>query len=569
MFRFPRNGKTSEKTNQTEDSCSGANDLPPEVTRSSSEETTVGHASTASTASTDEDGSQEGMERPATPDGLRPRKTIHDLHKEFKLPPHVLDDVQRSLQPVVVPTLIHPGATIHPAILQPTAPIQPSPAVQPVTAIRPSTTAAFTYAVPNGTPNVPPPASSVVSPQVTTTTTSLYSREGSSITPTAESPNLAAPVTAVGALVAQTQPRTTVLPPRHPAAPSGAAIGVLPPRVWGEQERDHNGEDLLRYHSLNDSQEIVPTPGMRPPVSNNSSLDSQTTLSFLPADWRTQRRDTPNVSFSSQLGLVEDVNWSKTPYNFESIDFGRVDDGPSRELVVMEQLTNVSAISQSTTATHDDHSLRSQCSLHSLDSVKFSHASRRSNDFADFNLIGEEEMDGILMKRKRSNQRCDREQILLSIVERLQDDLKLITELEAAHETEEVLSNWFVKTPMDREGLLTGYPEEKRIKMLNFLQSIIDEMNTVQPEEYFMSPTHIDEFADTHDDLRAALNFLQSLIQMADPVKEQRWKCKGELRVAMDIVATPQSKFPPNRIVLGFINSVESHLTVLTILSRP
>lgn len=239
------------------------------------------------------------------------------------------------------------------------------------------------------------------------------------------------------------------------------------------------------------------------------------------------------ASFGSRLGLVENSNkYQRNGYNFDPID-GR----PDNELVVMEPLANVSAISQST-ATQDDHS------LHSIDSVAHSHLSRQPEENQLYGCFEDDRMDSLLLNRKRANQRIAREQLVLDVIDRLQDDPKIVAELEELHETDEpVVNSWFAKTNLNRDGLLTGYSEKKRSKLLSYTQSIINEMNTARPEEFFLSPTQIPDIADTHDDLRNALLFVQKAVRLAVPDKEKRWHCRVEMRSAMGIPTTPMSKF--------------------------
>jgi hypothetical protein len=153
-------------------------------------------------------------------------------------------------------------------------------------------------------------------------------------------------------------------------------------------------------------------------------------------------------------------------------------------------------------------------------------------------------MEDALLQRKAKNQRRAKEQLLMGIVQRLQHSLDLVADVDALHEAED---RWFVKTPMDKEGLLTGFSKDNRSNLLKYVGSVLSEIFIAQPEEFFLSPSQMESISETHDDLHDALVFLEGMLQISIPLKEQnpgqRWTCALEIRSAMGITSIPESTF--------------------------
>lgn len=455
---------------------------------------------------------------PPTPEGLRPRKSLDTIREELELPAHV-SKKQKD--------------------------------------------------VPNFLPNLPPmpilPSKSF-SPQVTNS--SFYSRDSSSAM-VAESPDLGHARTAVGALVAKSQGVVSSKPLRKsiPEAKLGVLppqtwkqfdkdeempetrLGVLPLRTWQQMEDEKDDEDIS-YQRLHDSMDIwSPDRGRSAPASPESTVNSSILPSPSGSSWREWQQDQRDVSYSSREGLVR-KQMGPLSYNFDPItqeERQDIHDGPN--YVVASDVTNVSILSQSSAA-HND-------SIHSLDSVRYSRGSR--SQYYRYEQP-EEPMEDALMRRKAKSQGLAKEQHLMGVVQRLQHSLDLVSDVDALHEDD----RWFVKTPMDREGLLTGFSEGTRSKLLKYVRSVLNEMYVAQPEEFFLSPSQIERIAETHDDLHDALVFLEGMLQIAIPLSEQnpggRWTCAPEIRSAMGITSIPESKYSRTIAQRIFI-STGRHLT--------
>jgi hypothetical protein len=155
-------------------------------------------------------------------------------------------------------------------------------------------------------------------------------------------------------------------------------------------------------------------------------------------------------------------------------------------------------------------------------------------------------MDGALLRQKVQNQRRLREELVLAVVERLQDDVQLVADVEAIGHAAVVMADWFAQTPLDCPGILTGFSLEQRKTILRHVTSVLDEMNVACPEDFFLSPSQVPGFAETHHDLCEALCFCLALVQMAIPQEEQnideyhreqgKWKLLPGLRTTLGIV---------------------------------
>ena len=432
---------------------------------------------------------------PPTPEGLRPRKSLQCIREELDIPEQVFQQQNFGQWP--------PMACL------------------------------------------PPKAS----PQVTNS--SFYSRDSSS--QVAESPDLGQARTAVGALVGKSQGITS----KKTGASNSqdGRLGMLPPRTWNEEEES---DDDISYQRLHDSTDAW-TPAKQPqpfPGSPQSTVNSSIHPSPASRAWRElhQHEEDKNVSFSSRAALMmvpDNQELERPSYNFDSIEpmesrQNLQHNGPSYVVASDANMANVSILSQSSApinaplyetaanyAAHND-------SIHSLDSAQYSYASQsRAN-----NVEREEDaMENALMLRKVKNQRRAKEQLLVGTVQRLQHNLELISEIDALHEEDE---RWFVKTPMDSEGLLTGFSKATRTNLRTYVQSILHEMNVARPEDFILSPSQISSMADTHDDLHDALVFLDGILQISIPLSDQnpgqRWSCKTEFRRQMGI-SVPESKY--------------------------
>eukprot|EP00522_Entomoneis_paludosa_P001352 CAMPEP_0172474852 /NCGR_PEP_ID=MMETSP1065-20121228/69570_1 /TAXON_ID=265537 /ORGANISM="Amphiprora paludosa, Strain CCMP125" /LENGTH=760 /DNA_ID=CAMNT_0013233043 /DNA_START=1831 /DNA_END=4113 /DNA_ORIENTATION=- len=181
--------------------------------------------------------------------------------------------------------------------------------------------------------------------------------------------------------------------------------------------------------------------------------------------------------------------------------------------------------------------------------------------YDEFPSIAEDEdyddsADESLQSRNIENQRRSREDLVLAAVERLQDDIQLVSQVEEGGiAITKEMNDWFVKTEVEKEGILTGFTLENRKALSTRLAAVLNEMNSMaQPEDYLvLSPSELPRYSETHTDLYQALSFCRSLVHMAIPPLEQKesmqnpcfqgkWKIDDTLYKAMSLIpASPDT----------------------------
>ena len=131
--------------------------------------------------------------------------------------------------------------------------------------------------------------------------------------------------------------------------------------------------------------------------------------------------------------------------------------------------------------------------------------------------------DGEMLQRKANVQRRAHEDLFVAILERLQDNIQLVVDIEAVEDAGIVSSEeWFVKTPLDKEGLLVGFSKESREKIVEHMTNLLHEMEVSPIDEFFLtSPSDIQLHAEPHSDLKNSLLFCRHLVQLAIPESER------------------------------------------------
>jgi hypothetical protein len=124
---------------------------------------------------------------------------------------------------------------------------------------------------------------------------------------------------------------------------------------------------------------------------------------------------------------------------------------------------------------------------------------------------------------------------LFELFERLQDNMHLLP-IDG------------VNTSMP--SLLSGFPKDMRETIVRRLSAILNELATVHPEEFFMSPSHMQEYVQPHNDLRQSLSLCLSLCHMAIPLDElekpidNHWHLLPEIQIALGLVIKPDYSSP-------------------------
>jgi hypothetical protein len=316
----------------------------------------------------------------------------------------------------------------------------------------------------------------------------------------------------------------------------------LPEVEWDEIKEEYDeAHESQRYFALDkDPVFLSRTPPRTFPKRNlplstfspNISLNASPSSLAKPYVYH-KTSQLPDTSFSSGAALIHHTD--NHGYDFAPHDEMNLAEAEEMNVrFASDHHTQVSAMTSSVV----ENDVFSRPSLEGHLDMNRSADSTTSADWQNLTL------DGSLRQQKVRNQRRVREELLLAIVERLQDNVQLVTDVYAADPTV-LQTDWFVETPLDQEGLLTGFVAEKRDAVSRYLSAMLDEMNLAQPEDFFLSPSQIPHYTQPHDELQSAIGFCRSLVHMALPGvggadEDGRWKVLPGLLPAMGILA-PES----------------------------
>ncbi|GAX21815.1 hypothetical protein FisN_30Hh014 [Fistulifera solaris] len=328
--------------------------------------------------------------------------------------------------------------------------------------------------------------------------------------------------TAVGALVAM-----NVAPEQNPQ--STEEMYRWTPD-WGFVENpprnDEASPDLANeYYALNDtvqneSRLPVPDPSTNQsfvdsPISKASSLaasPSSRAHLFYHGREKTKMSENTNVntSYSSQVRLIHAANTSfasrALQMNSETMgayDFTPLVDGQELILSSLDHFTNMSAMSQSA-LDQESQLFEPETSLSMMNEDFFP-----SSQYAN--------LDHALRKSKSENQRHAKEELILSSIQRLQDNVDLVTEVQARGGLQAGMDSC---KHYDHEGLLTGFSEDSRATIATILEQLAEEMDHAATDEN-----------ETHHDLRDSILFCKKLVTNAMPQSGVPEHLRGTWRI--------------------------------------
>lgn len=209
---------------------------------------------------------------------------------------------------------------------------------------------------------------------------------------------------------------------------------------------------------------------------------------------------------------------------------------PSTEILLSRErrFSFMSDMSQSDAT--DAHSPLNEESVHSLDGQSYtpdgsslSSPSCWSRNYNNYNQNAYFPSKDHNLNSSREKDMDDKEKLLVGLIQRLQDDPSIILHVDAmnveydsfvkelSYHIEE--SNPFVKTPEDKDGIITGYPRVIREKLINKYGSIL---NDIQNEA--KQSDSITEFSlsiDGHNkELCKALHFVSVIVNAAKKEEE-------------------------------------------------
>jgi hypothetical protein len=401
---------------------------------------------------------------PATPEGLRPRRCAESICRELNMPSDLLDRFELGQAP-------NQNAF---------------PSLPPL--------------------NCPPlNCERLTIPHVSTS--SFYSRSSNQSHDVAESPTLKVGKarTAVGALLAMSDGGVSFHESTKDPAPSpvNMSTGILPPRSWIDHDRE---DDNQSEYSDEPVYEAMLTPDKKRKsriIESPASSLAESSIHASPSSnnwrqsypiWKQEQKDESSIT---RRCLPEIENTGKSGYDFNSI---------------MDQDVFIAQTSDNTDVSAISHSTKDTESNYDLDKEEHEYAYQRMRE-------EEDEMGEALRRQTTKNQRRNKEDLLFSIIERLQDDTKLVSDV--LNDLKLSTGKWDVSMSLDSENIFTGFSKKTRAILCRNMDAVLNEMKVTSPEDFFLSPSQMPSFADTHDDLEQALTFCRSLIGTAIPQSEK------------------------------------------------
>jgi hypothetical protein len=323
---------------------------------------------------------------------------------------------------------------------------------------------------------------SLPSPQVSTS--SFYSKNSRSVQNIARSPSLklGQAKTAVGALLALNESQARYPPMAPESARLQPESTILPSREWLRDERSvDEANDFsieLRYQSLDDSQECLSLPKS---YEFSDESDEESSIHASPSSNRGAfSRNLPNTSFTRGFLQAETSRLSEDDH----YDFHPIVD---KELFVSDEQNsmNLSCMSQSTLK-----EMETLCSMAGE---------------IDFNC----QHNAIQYKEEQfrsQNERRIKEDLLLSTLERLQDDNEIV--LEVMDGMKETSGHFNVAMRPGQDNLFAGFSSSNRETILQRINNRLSVMRSSASSQ-------------TDSDTIDALAFCRSLVRASIPSREK------------------------------------------------
>ena len=298
---------------------------------------------------------------------------------------------------------------------------------------------------------------------------------------------------------------------------------TFPGRRYREDETAH-----LQYQPLNSARNSpVGTPERQPKSPMGSTIAPSPSSLVLKQSHHhhhhhgVEETKEHDVSFSSQARLINTEEDDFHPYDLEPI----VSTGTEVVLCQHEDPRNMSAMSQS--ATMDHETLMSRTVSDDADSI----GGDRENTFFLYRD------DGFQMPTSKQH-RKECEDLFIQALERLQDNVDMVVNVENIIGDTMTFGDWFTKTNIDEENLLTGFHMSKRLAIEQHLTVIIQELERKQ--------THVDGqckssdqqlFASTHEILCDSLHFCRRLVSISIAEKsDKKHQVKDGIQASLGVM---------------------------------
>ncbi|GKY99799.1 hypothetical protein MPSEU_000933700 [Mayamaea pseudoterrestris] len=565
-FVWKRQASSHSMVPSISSSDSSSSQVPPLVTASTSE--TYGDDDAAAVIVV------PAIHAPSTPEGLKPRQSFQQIRRRLSLPEEFLTGARKASHPLSTSTNNRPNTL--------------ETAVHDSQQLAPSRRISSSWSL-QGTISSPP-----------ISTSSFYASW--SADDVATSPNLVPgrARTAVGALVAQQQYKQQAVALDYskpfnaktdqPLARSKAmSMSILPPPTFYpldtptfdlQQDDDHfrapyvpppsQSNVLPTRYQRNMQQPFMPYQPLNSPPRNNVSkrAHSPTQDSAMVASpsslaaakqqqqGRSQQHQPPlaesaailDTSFSSRAKLLDPHNSS------DMYDIAPIIDAPPTGTEVVLRHHHGDYLLAFKNSIEDDTDPRDLSAMSYSAAANMEHDDivwSRTISVDDGSVDASREHNDNGKTEMNAKERRQLEDLFSHVLERLQDDVELVAQVEAIGESASY-GNWFTKTCLDKDGLVTGFAKDSRASIVRKLNDMLQKVDAEHlPTE---NKAHVDS-PESFDMFRDSLLFCRQLVYMSMAEKATKmYQLKEGIRPALGIIP-PES---PEMVRRGGDSSVFS-----------
>jgi hypothetical protein len=309
------------------------------------------------------------------------------------------------------------------------------------------------------------------------------------------------------------------------------------------------------------------------PLSSRSQLssdnDKNTKMSTL-----TSNSSSVSVYSLTQPGYIHKIK-NQHPYISTSV-LDPIASAANRSEIPVQQLQEQTLVEQkkhggySWTVTSSPNCSRSSSqSTGSKASKKTITSTSKSIVFIDQNDFLSQNLDRSMQQSKAHSQKRIKEELIISALERLHDNVQLVSDVEGLlqvgggrnihrsnptgidtdSQQQQSMYDWFVPTPLNMDGILTGYQDDKRYSILDRIDLFINEFIHAISDD-------TEESMFSFQKLQEALSFCKVLVQMAIPESEKedsslqgteeigRWQFRSGLREVIGLQSENGSTTP-------------------------
>lgn len=142
--------------------------------------------------------------------------------------------------------------------------------------------------------------------------------------------------------------------------------------------------------------------------------------------------------------------------------------------------------------------------------------------------------DDDLLKQKRENQHRQKEQLIISLIRRLQDNASIV------HDIDNMLQgNILMRISIEKEGIITGYSPKNRSDILSNLNHILLKINSGDFDGDVIRYDNIEPDNSLHQAIQFVICLVKSSSVYGSKVKGDQWRPNSWFRRALQIEGEP------------------------------